>query len=258
MSEKFGEVIYYSERGMVNAICYSIQQYKSAGFHFIKKIKNTKGEQIFEEEKLKDIKSIQVFNEFSFGQFGDPDFILKINFENESKLLFIEAKVGTYANSAKDTDCINGSYENNASRINFQLRLKKRFVDALKNSKDDKKIEDKIEKDVRCLKKAALVDYIRNVMFINVDKEDGIYYIAMTSDEGNPFDKNKLPFANGERELNNLGYITYNSFYGESKSNPNNKNREECVLYGNTYKMFKTAFELSKNKFVKDEENEEL
>ena len=266
MGNRFGELKYYSERGMVNAICQSIYQYKTAGFHFIQKIKDVEGKPLFKKELLKNIKSIQLFNEFSFGEFGDPDLILKINYKDiknksvESKLIFIEAKVGTYEKSAK-WDCLKDTYENNASRINYQLRLKKRFVDALISTPKNETIiigKSVMNDGERRLKKEYLVQYIRETIFDKVDND--IYYVAMTNDKNNPLKNNpNLPFEKEEKEFKYLLYITYNSFYGKEKYKPNEKSNEECVLFGDTYDMFKIAYKLTKNDKIKSaEENGEL
>ena len=249
---------YYSERGMVNAICQSMYRYKSSAFHFLKLIKNINGKQMF-DYTLKSISEIHIFNEFSFGDFGDPDLILKINFIDNTKpvLIFIEAKVGTYKNSAKTSCFEKESYKNNASRINFQLRLKKRFIDALYN--DDEFVEDTNmdnEYDYKCryFKKMYLVKYIKEYIFKGI-KKDNIYYVTMTSDEKNPFSEDgvNLPFIDSEDELKRLGYVLYKDILNETKKGEIISN-DRIVLYNDTSEMFKVAYALAKNKRIDEYE----
>lgn len=239
---------YYSERGMVNALCYSLYGYKYARIHFLKTIKKKDGNRLLSDEKINGIKGFDIFNEFSFGGFGDPDLILKLTYDNDASMLFfIEAKVGKYSQSA--SKAIEDGYKNNASKINFQLNLKKRFIKVIQDA--DEIISPKInESDYdRKLKKQMLIRYINKIIVGNT-KTDNIYYVSMTSDKDNPYKDAKLPFENDD---DHLCYILYDSFYGQEKYEPNYKGiRSECVLYGNTYKMFEDAYKLANNEEVEE------
>ena len=257
---------YYSERGMVNAIVLSLYTYKRAAFHFLKAIKNIKNKSFFVFD-LKSIKSINIFNEISFGQFGDPDLIIRVDFKeiekNKPILFFIEAKVGTYDNSAKYD--IKDGYNKNASRINFQLRLKKRFIDAWIRNKESQTIEEcenHIDKEYdrdkynnyrnRALKKKELVKFIKKYILCDIEK-DNIYYVSMTNDDCNPY-KNNIPFETKEDEYNKLAYINYKDII---ECKPTNKSKEKCILYGKTYDMFTNAMQLANDdKYDDDEEDE--
>lgn len=262
------ELCYYSERGMVNAIVYSLYKYDRAFFHFLKAIRDVNGKLVEDFKKIKcsGIKKYTIYNELSLGQFGDPDLMIRVDFKDEVNkdpiFLFIEAKVGTYINSVKNHYITEGyDKNNNASRINFQLNLKKRFVDAyLSTPKDSDSIVEKreIKNDKqRKIEKNSIVKQVMKIM--EGITEDNIYYISMTSDRPdrpNPYDcenKDIMPFINfkNEDELNkHLGYITYEDI---EYQNENLLSKDKVILYdAASRKMFKLAKDLANN-IVEDE-----
>lgn len=253
---------YYSERGMVNSIIQSIYQYKSSMLAFLEGIKEkgSKTKKLLGNIVLKEIEMIDVYDEISLGDFGDPDIIIKITYTDKSRnpiLLFIEAKVGTYLNSVnKKSIFTDNSYKNNASRINFQLRLKKRFVDAyLKNPKAnvicDRTKDGTYDYKNRKLEKESLVELIKENIMAGI-QADHVYYITMTSDEDDPFpcDENYLPFKDSSCKM---GYILYDYIMKK----PTNESADGCVLHNKRlYDMFLSAKNLANNITLLEEEGE--
>lgn len=251
------KLYYYSERGMVNAIVLSIYKYKEAMFHFLKCIKTINEKSIFENINLKDIKEVSIFNEFSLNGFGDPDLIIRVDFyDKESKLFFIEAKVKTYEESVKgQTIFVDDSYrvKGNSSRINFQLRLKQRFVDAYKTylkDSNDKIISNKdnnYDYKERVLKKKSIINFLNNYIMKDIDIEN-VYYVSMTSNNNNPYDIDSafLPFKSDEYGYNKLCYILYKDIDIKQEEGT----RKNVVLYNDTKEMFKFAFKLAEDNYV--------
>lgn len=252
------KLYYYSERGMVNAIVLSIYKYKEAMFHFLKCIKKINDKSIFENINLKDIKEVSIFNEFSLNGFGDPDLIIRVDFyDKESKLFFIEAKVRTYKESVKEqTIFANNSYhvKGNSSRINFQLRLKQRFVNAYKaylKDSNDKIIsneDNNYDYKERVLKKKSIIIFLNNYIMKNIDI-DNVYYVSMTSDDNNPYcniDSDFLPLKSKEDGYNNLCYLLYKDIDIKQEDGT----RKNVVLYNDTKEMFKFAFKLAEDNYV--------
>ncbi len=175
---------FYSERGIVNSIIFWIskQNNKEKICELLKTIMDKENKQIFNED---DFDSLDIYDEFSFGDFGSPDLILKIITKEKAYLLFIEAKVGTYMNSAAENVAINDIvYEANASKINVQLSLRKRFMELPYNIKEYVQEKSNETDYDRKLKKESLIKWVNNHL---KDREYERYYISLTNDEDNPY-----------------------------------------------------------------------
>ena len=257
------KLYYYSERGMVNAIVLSIYKYKEAMFHFLKCIKRINKTTVFNDVKLADIKAVSIFNEFSFNDFGDPDLIIRVDFNSKkSQLFFIEAKVKTYKDSVKDNKIFaSNSYakKGNSSRINFQLRLKQRFVKAYneylnmsKNEEICSTNDNDYDYKKRLLKKKSVIDFLNNDIMNGIEF-DNIFYVSMTSDNDNPYniDADLLPLRETEAGYNNLCYLLYKDINHKKEGN----SRKEVVLYNDTKEMFDKALILADKKYISEEDD---
>lgn len=256
------KLYYYSERGMVNAIVLSIYKYKEAMFHFLKCIRTKNDDSVFKRINLEDIKEVSIFNEFSLNGFGDPDLIIRVDFKNKNpQLFFIEAKVKTYVESVKEqTIFTNNSYhlKGNSSRINFQLRLKQRFVNAYNtyfNNLNDAIISCKdndYDYKERVLKKKSIINFLNKYIMKDI-YFDNVFYVSMTSDNDNPYkniNPNLLPLKEDEAGYNNLCYLLYK--YIDIKQEEDT--RKNVVLYNDTKEMFKFAFKLAEDNYVSEED----
>lgn len=170
---------YYSERGLIN----NLINYMNENEENLKKFLSILVDNyVYKEAKI--------FNEFSFGEFGSPDLIIKL----DNKLFIIEAKIDTFENSATKKNHF--AFKDNASKINIQLLLRKRFIDAdvikeknnyiiIDKNKSDYKDEG-IYKNGRSLKKQSLVK-----LALEEFKAEGLehYYVAIVNGESINKDK---------------------------------------------------------------------
>lgn len=127
------QINYYSERGLVNKMmnwfCETDDITKKK--NFMNLFKQGMG---YNSNCV-----ITFYNEFSFGDWGNPDLIIDVCGENGNKVvLIIEAKVDKFENCCSCVKDSNNNYvfkdeskKNYASKINIQLLLRKRFVDLL-------------------------------------------------------------------------------------------------------------------------------
>lgn len=186
---------YYSERGLVNClILWLTKESKDNSESNIIKFLN-KIEYINEKYKTKltdkKIRSVDLFDEFSFGAFGSPDLIIKVQTINNKFYYFmIEAKINSFEEACSvGNDII---FKDNASKIDIQLVLRKRFIYALRNARDnfgDEQIQE-ISQDeygykttnTRALKKEELINWVKKTFR---SKQSKFYYIALTNDDNN-------------------------------------------------------------------------
>ena len=115
------EVIWYGERGIVNSI---VDGLKRGGLEIIQTfLGSVLWANGAAQDWIKDVKSVQLMVEVGLGQFGDPDLIIVCNTgENVPHVIFLEAKITSYARSAE---------LDSSSKINRQLTLKYRFVQSV-------------------------------------------------------------------------------------------------------------------------------
>ena len=181
---------YYSERGMINCLVNWLMKGDDNCHKLLKKIDYADNSS---KPEFNDILELHIYNEFSFGEFGDPDLIIKIKTDVGIYCFIIEAKIKTFKESRKLGKDI--KYKDHASEIDIQLLLRKRFIECVNKLIDNhqlirevsqvekgyKKQDDKIvEPPTRALKKSELINWINETF---VDKEIKYYYIALTKDD---------------------------------------------------------------------------
>lgn len=213
---------FYSERGIVNSIILWLKsENKIKICNFLNQIKDCEGEPVL---SIENYLSIDIYDEFSFGDFGSPDLIIKVNINDEdSRVFIIEAKISTYLESAISGDEDgNIVYSNNASKINVQLSLRKRFIEFIKENDYSNGIEDSPSNDYdypRKLKKEELLTWIAELKK-NVVK---YYYVALTDDKQdvNPLkNDSRIPLYAPE---NDYCYLLYCDIEGVMGDNPTYK-----------------------------------
>ena len=198
---------YYSERGLINRL---IEWLNQADFDSLNKFF-----QLFDLSINKD-STINIYNEFSFGDFGSPDLIITV----DDNVYIIEAKITSFTKAATKLED-KKVFKNNASKINIQLLLRKRFIrEAIKLSKSKENSKGIVEcyqdqdgdiyKKGRALKKTELIDnFIRNEL---IGKKN-YFYVALTNEESSfdehdihdifekYFDDNKFDFKEEEFKM---------------------------------------------------------
>lgn len=205
---------FYSERGIVNSIIFWMYNNKNEVIKLLNTIKDAKGNPII--DKREKLVNLDVYDEFSFGEFGSPDLILKIETNTKKYVFIVEAKVDTYSNSSVNIDDYkNVMYRGNASKLNIQLSLRKRFVDSYYSRTDnaEKIINNDIKNPkldyIRKLEKKELIDWC-NELFLDV-KPNNIYYISLTDDNKNinPYKLENMKPTDFDDENNKYGYWLY-------------------------------------------------
>ena len=164
---------FYSERGLINRL---IEWLNQANFEDLYKFFDS----LF-DQKIKKESAIHIYNEFSFGDFGSPDLIIIV----DDNVYIIEAKITSFIKAAtklKDRFI----FKNNASKINIQLLLRKRFICAATNNDKNEIVEEHRDEDGdiysggRALKKTELIDnFIRKEL---IGKKN-YFYVALTNEE---------------------------------------------------------------------------
>ena len=135
-------VHYYSERGLIHCLINWLKE-KESNIHELISIVHIASEN--EKSKtinINKIDEISVYNEFSFGEFGNPDLIIRIKSGNNSIVLVMEAKLTSFQKARTlgvgNADDKEIKYKGHASDIDVQLILRKRFfeafIDALKTN----------------------------------------------------------------------------------------------------------------------------
>ena len=136
-------MLFYGERGIVNGIVLDIKDDIIKQRAFLKAIKFADGST---PEWIDNVTRTDFIVEPSFSEFGNPDLII-IAYETDNKkhVIFIEAKVCSYEDAAVEKSI---PYKNSTtSKINFQLALKFRFVEAFKKCNPNDTIEE-IKEDI--------------------------------------------------------------------------------------------------------------
>ena len=179
-------VHYYSERGLINCLIDWFRSDDNGIDKFLSGITLGNGEMLNKIIDIKKIKQAIVFNESSFGDFGSPDLILKlIADDDKSYILIIEAKVESFKSTASIKPKENKvEYRDNASKIDIQLFLRKRFIVELNKLKNCGEIFQKEEgytnRNGRALKKDKLCE----LWFDNIKGEKFEYfYVALTKEK---------------------------------------------------------------------------
>lgn len=191
------KLIGYSERGLVNALVH----HSAPGF--IRSVL-----ELVEWNGVKppwsdseDFKAT-LYVETSFGPyFGDPDLLLVVEAAGRKYVIFVEAKIVAYRDSARPDDYASGKKGFN-SCINGQLILKYRLAQALSRYQEgNSKLEEpeEIAKSYAAMMNDTKQRYAfpskpnllrKLVEQLKVpDDISSYYYIALTKDETNPFSK---------------------------------------------------------------------
>jgi hypothetical protein len=193
------EVIWYGERGVVNALLTSLTS-KNQMRSFLNLIEWADEEKITDD--YLDVENSKTIVELGLNDFGDPDIILVTkNEEDEKKFFFIEAKTGSYNENTASNQY--GMVQGYNSKINGQISLKYRFVKALENW-DGKtteitesqriyevytKILDDYCQNPRTLKHKTIIEHILIPNGFAEANLENSFFIALTSEnpEYNPF-----------------------------------------------------------------------
>ncbi|MFM7166774.1 MAG: hypothetical protein ACKO3T_16170 [Planctomycetaceae bacterium] len=132
MHEPSVEVVWYGERGVINALIGQLSVTGVAGAQSLLK-RATIWAAKTPPEWIDRIDSVQYIVEIGLGEFGDPDLMIVCHLTDGSRhLVFVEAKVISYAVSAiRNKDGMASRGFN--SSINGQIALRYRFAHALQN-----------------------------------------------------------------------------------------------------------------------------
>ncbi len=130
-------ILFYGERGIVNGIILDIKDSIEAQKAFLRAIKFADGNR---PNWIENLSTMDFIVEPSLSEFGNPDLIIIASETDKTQhVIFLEAKVCCYEDAAIRAPA---SYKNNASKINIQLALKFRFVEAFKKSPNNGFIEE--------------------------------------------------------------------------------------------------------------------
>ncbi len=184
-------LLLYGERGLVNSIVLEIYNDIELTKKVLGAIKLGDGQGF---PWIDDIVGVDFWIEPSFGQFGDPDLIAICNCaDNEKYVIFFEAKTIEYKDSAVD---LKKPIHGINSRINAQLTLKYRFVQALTHGNASSDIiqetlkmaeayNNKLKTDKKKTPRKLMNSYIIAVCSEMPNDDERFYYIALTNDDSN-------------------------------------------------------------------------
>jgi hypothetical protein len=134
--DKFPNVMWYGERGVVNTIVKFIGTQPDQVVLVQSLLSAVKWADKGRKDWIQDICDARFIVELGLAGFGDPDLILLVkNTDGSVRCILIEAKAITYIASAKPNKSGLGTKGFN-STINGQLSLKYRFAVALKNREE--------------------------------------------------------------------------------------------------------------------------
>ena len=169
---------YYSERGLVDFLITWLK-YEASKDELKKFFKMINVD-------FDDIIRINIYNEFSFGEFGSPDLIIKISTKTKTQIFLLEAKIDSFVKSATKKEDKN-IYKGNASKINIQLMLRKKFITILNKDSERLFLEENgyTSKNGRALDKKELVQWSKN----ELKNADEYFYVALVRYEE---DKEKI------------------------------------------------------------------
>lgn len=237
------DVVWYGERGVVNALVDHLADAGIAGVQsLLKKATVWAGEN--PPKWIDCIRSVEYIVEIGLGEFGDPDLMIVCHSDEwPPQLVFVEAKVISYGVSAiRNTDGMSARGFN--SSINGQLALKYRFANAL-NAWDagneivePKPLHEVYSQDIggladykqqpRRLRKASVLQILKDCHLAGLPAEN-VCFVAMTwdskafFDDADPCDPVILPLFLSETGddcwdviKHRVGWIGYQAFGDES------------------------------------------
>ena len=235
------DIVWYGERGIVNAIVFAIHEGGIEATQELLKAIAWAGNQ--QTDWIDDIVDASMIVEVGLSQFGDPDVILVCTTANHGvRVVFIEAKVIPYLTSAMDIGP--GMRTKFNSSINGQITLKYRCAQALSNwngsspllepqsifaaylrSRGNGGLNEPREKPRRLVKGTVCEILARHNMAGIASNQ--FYFVALTTDSESPFsvaDFASWPYrplfldATGaeiwEQVLPRIGWLGYDTLAG--------------------------------------------
>jgi hypothetical protein len=212
-------ITFYGERGIVNGLILDTKDDMEKQISFLKAIRFAGNASL---PWADDVTGIQWLVEPSFSEFGNPDLVLIAQTTSGKYVVFIEAKLRGYDDSAENINektLLPENYNHNASKINIQLAFKYRFARAFTLNKNIKRIEETQEE-------AAIYNdkprRIHNEIIVDMCKEffDGVkefYFVALTNDnkKTKPYESGDyLPAvgkSNWDRDKGYFGLVSYDT-----------------------------------------------
>lgn len=221
-------IIHYSERGVVNCIVSTISQNANLAKKFVDSMVLLDDFDCPLVNSHISFSEIRYLVEPSLSDFGNPDLVIIAKEEklNQSHIFFVEAKIGTYIDSAFPIDTTNRDLDKpKTSCINIQLSLKHRFSNALMDPNNIASFDEKSHYvyDVnnngeplsgRRLKKDNLVRFWKSLIV----PSPKFYYVALVNEDTRGIPSNSFPLvstssAGQAREWGEMrsrfGIITY-------------------------------------------------
>lgn len=257
------EIMFYGEKGILNSIILDIQGDIAKQKQFLRSII------LADKSKLNWVDNVYTVKYFMgpyLDQFGSPDMIMEaITINDDKYVLFVNAKLTPYHESAlsmeqienKNNDYLPKTYRNNCKKINVQLSLLYRFVEAYKNNPLDVKdissiiieestVSSSYNDDMeRKLEDWTIMDYWNR----NFEDAKDYYFVALTNDLRDIIDERNLnsklfpynnsctmpPIGNEKWELDKgkFGITTYDTLVHKnviSKDNGYYKDTSDLML----------------------------
>lgn len=224
------DIIFYSERGIVNGIILDIKDDLNKEKAFLRSIRFADGGV---HDWIDDVKLIKWYVEPSFSQFGAPDLILSAETKDLKKyIIIIEAKLTGYNESSAsniENDLYPANYRGITSSLNIQLAFKYRFYQAFKNKINEDAIRETGNTKIfyndqrRKIKNLIVIDYCKELF----GKATEVYYVALTHDNKNfiPFETDSFLPAIGKENWKNdkkfFGHLTYDMLETVAWNNSN-------------------------------------
>ena len=186
---------FYGERGVVNSILLDINDNNEKLNKFFGAIKLFKNDPLPWKNNVTDCKWLV---EPCLAKFGDPDIIAVINAGTKKYALFFEAKLKDYETCSlfisddmkEKTTESEKKYSGQSSKLNIQLSLRHRFIQAYKRDIDLRKVDDPIIEDEGYHHPDGHRRKLSNVSVLKSVREffkgvDDFYFIALTNDKPN-------------------------------------------------------------------------
>ena len=170
------KVLYYGESGLVSGL---VADVIAAGAD--RKLLECVAWNGKTPDFVKEVEYCEYLPEYRLGDFGSPDLVIVAHTSNAKFIVFVEAKVVSYANA-----CASEASFRQARTINVQLALDRRFKQAVVSGGGDNiEICEEADYDsgivrdrARSLRKGGFTSYCRKIFA----DADGFYYVALTTD----------------------------------------------------------------------------
>lgn len=209
-------IIFYGERGLVNGMVIELTDNINLTKKFLKSIRFCGTES---PSWIDRVQKVTYLVEPSFSDFGNPDLIIVCDCGEEKHVIFLEAKVVKYLDSAIKLDKKGAPTPGINSRINTQLTLKYRLSVALQQNNqvsNAKFIEESLDnwlpyKDYPTETSKKPRRLIKNIELIN-DYFSGVkdyWFVALTTDNSKSRPYNSADFR--PLVLDSSGQIIWDS-----------------------------------------------